>query len=148
MVAAGLLLLLALVRGPLTVAGRFLDFHFMFVGSLLASLGTHLLTLGLFATSWQAPPRWFTLERGLAVGGLVFAVGLAANVAILERWLRAGFGGPLDAVRLAIFALTAMVVGAQVLFSSFYLDLLRATGNEAQPTVDADTVADDTDPRR
>jgi hypothetical protein len=142
MLAVGLLLLVALVRGPLTIAGRFVDFHFMFVGSLLASLGTQLLTLGLFATSWQAPPRWFTLERGLVVGGLTFAVGLVANLAILAHWLRSGFAGPLDAVRLAIFALTAMVVGAQVLFSSFYLDLLRATRDEARPTVHADPAPD------
>ena len=148
MVAVGLVLLLALVRGPLTIGGRFFDFHFMFVGSLLASLGTQLLTLGLFATSWQSPPRWFTLERGLVAGGLVFGVGLAANLGILAHWLRSGFSGPLDAVRLAIFGLTAMVVGAQVLFSSFYLDLLRSTRDEARPTVHADVPADDRSARR
>jgi hypothetical protein len=142
MVAFGLGLLLALVRGPLIVGGKFFDFHFMFVGSLLAILGTQLLALGLFATSWQAPPRWFTLERGLVVGGVVFAVGVAANAVILTHWLRSGFAGPLDAVRLAIFALTAMVVGAQVLFSSFYLDLLRSLQDEARPTVHDDLPPD------
>lgn len=148
MLVTGLVLLLALVRGPLTIGGRFFDFHFMFVGSLLASLGTQLLTLGLFATSWRATPRWFTLERGLVVGGLVLGVGVAANAVILSHWLRAGFAGPLDAVRLAIFALTAMVVGAQVLFSSFYLDLLRTTRDEARPTVHADNAPDGVAPGR
>lgn len=137
MVLAGLLVLVALVRGPLTIAGRFVDFHFMFVGSLLAILGTQVLTLGMFAKSWQAPRRWFTLERGLLAGGALFAAGLVANTAILAHWLREGFSGPLEAVRLAIVALTLMAVGAQVLFSSFYLDLLRATREEFVPA-DAD----------
>jgi glycosyltransferase involved in cell wall biosynthesis len=143
MTVTGLIILLALVRGPLTIFGRFFDFHFMFVGSLLANLGAQLLTLGLFATSWGRLPRWFTLERGLVAGGVLLAVGLAANLVILTHWLREGFAGPLEAVRLAIFALTAMVVGAQVLFSSFYLDLLRVTRDKARPTIHADTVADD-----
>jgi hypothetical protein len=140
MAAVGLVLLLTLVGGPITVLGRFVDFHFMFVGSLLAILGTQLLTLGLFATSWQGPPRWFTLERGLVAGALAFFAGLAGNVAILARWLRAGFEGPLDAVRLAILALTLMAVGAQVLFSSFYLDLLRSLSEDTTPTTHADEV--------
>ena len=40
MSVTGLFILLALVRGPLTIVGRFFDFHFMFVGSLLATLGS------------------------------------------------------------------------------------------------------------
>ena len=72
----------------------------------------------------------------------MLGVGLATNLAILVHWLREGFAGPLEAVRLAIFALTAMVVGAQVLFSSFYLDLLRVTWDQARPTIHADSVAD------
>ncbi len=141
MVALGLLLLAALVRGPIVVLGRFVDFHVMFVGSLLATLGTQVLTLGLFATSWKAPPRWFTLERGLVAGGLLLAAGAAGNLAILVHWLREGFAGPLVAVRLAILALTLIVMGAQVLFSSFYLDLLRAMQAPARPAVEEDEPA-------
>lgn len=125
MVLAGLAMLLALVRGPLILFGRFIDFHFMFVGSLLASLGTQVLLLGLFARSWQALPRWFTLERGLVVGAATFLIGLAANTVILVQWLREGFAGPLAAVRLAILALTFMVVGAQVAFASFFLGFMQ-----------------------
>jgi len=122
----GLAFLIALVGGPVRIGGLFFDFHFMFVGSLLSIIGTHVALLGLFARAgMQGAPPWFTLERGLAGGGLLLASGIAANVFILMRWIATGFG-PLNAVRPAILALTLMAVGAQVVFSSFYLDLVRA----------------------
>jgi hypothetical protein len=102
----------------------------MFVGSLLATLGTQVLLLGTFAKSGDEMPQWFTLERGLVVGVLALASGFAINFGILVFWILTGFG-PLFAIRLAVIALTLMVVGAQVLFSSFYLDLLRAARSEA-----------------
>jgi hypothetical protein len=127
MLAAGILLLLALLPGPITIGRRMVDYHFMFVGSLLAILGTQVATLGLFARSHREPPRWFTLERGLVAGAVAFGLGLAANLYILGTWILSEFG-PLNAVRLAILALTLTVVGTQVLFSSFYLDLISRPG--------------------
>lgn len=133
MVALGLLLLLALLPGPLTILGRPFDFHFMFLGGLLATLGTQVVSLGLFAKSWSGMPRWFTLERGLVAGALALGAGLLVNLWILATWVASGFGA-LDAVRPGILGMTLMVVGAQVLFSSFYLDLLRAAREETPPS--------------
>jgi hypothetical protein len=137
LLVSGLLVLAALVTGPITVAGRMFDFHFMFVGSLMASLGTQVLLLGVFARSAENVPQWLNLERGLVVGSLVFTEGFVVNLAILVHWIATGFG-PLFAIRLAILALTLMVVGAQVLFSSFYLDLLRAARDVAPVPPSAD----------
>ena len=120
----GAVMLLALLPGPVFIGGRPFDYHFMFVGSLCAILGTQVATLGIFARSARRAPTWFTLERGLVVGLLLAVLGLVANIRILAGWIASDFG-PLDAVRPAIVALTAMVVGTQVLFSSFYLALLR-----------------------
>jgi glycosyltransferase involved in cell wall biosynthesis len=126
MALLGLFLIAVLMGGPIRVGGLFVDFHFMFIGSLLAILGTQVALLGLFARAGiEGAPAWFTLERGLVGGGLLLAAGMGANLVILMRWIGSGFG-PLNAVRPAILALTLMAVGAQVLFSSFYLDLVRA----------------------
>lgn len=133
MAALGLGLLLALLPGPIWIRGRVIDYHFMFVGALLAILGVQVATLGLFAHSRRQAPAWFTLERGLFTGLVVLVAGLGANAYILWDWIASGFGA-LNAVRAAIFALTLIVVGTQVLFSSFYLDLLRDdVGNGATP---------------
>jgi hypothetical protein len=135
---AGLALELALLPGPVRLGRVNLDFHFMFVGSALAILGVQLVLLGIYAKTYalvhdRLVDRWiarfhrgYTLERGVALGGVLFGVGLALNVWILSNWLAAG-AGVLFAVRPALLALTLMVLGAEVAFAAFFLSLLRGS---------------------
>ena len=136
---AGLGLETALLFGPVRLLGLTLDFHFMFVGGTIAMLGTQLVLLGLFAKTYALVHRvgtydpWivrfhraYTLERGVACGILLLGAGLALNVGILSSWLAQG-GGVLFAVRPAVLALTLMVIGAEGIFGSFFLSLLRAS---------------------
>lgn len=138
LLAGGLGLELALLPGPIRLPEFNIDFHFMFVGGTLALLGLQLVLLGVYAKTYAlvhdagpADPwiRWFhlhyTLERGVALGASVFAVGLLVNVRILVGWLEAG-AGVLFAVRPAVLALTLMVLGAEIVFASFFLSVLRA----------------------
>ena len=70
-----------------------------------------------------------TLERGLVLGGLLFLTGLGLNLWLVREWL-ANDMGPLDVtrtLRLALWGFTTMVVGAQVVFGSFFLGLLGMT---------------------
>jgi len=136
-VLVGLLPLATLGHGPRALGPLSFDIHFLVLGSLLIILGVQVLTTGLFAKTYSqaiglAPAdamlrgflRHFTLERGLVVGLALFALGLGRDAAILLGWLRSGFGS-LDAVRPATQASTAMIVGLQLMFSSFFLSLLR-----------------------
>jgi glycosyltransferase involved in cell wall biosynthesis len=139
LVGAGLEL--ALLGGPVRLGSRLtLDFHMMFVGGGMAMLGSQLLLLGIYAKTWSlvtqegiadAWIRWlhlhYTLERGLVAGGCLFVVGLLVNAHILFTWMSSGMGGDLFAVRPAILALTLMVLGAEVVFASFFLSVLRGT---------------------
>jgi glycosyltransferase involved in cell wall biosynthesis len=134
----GIGLELALLPGPLRVGRLVLDFHFMFVGGALAILGAQLVLLGVYAKTWVlvnepalADP-WigrfhllYSLERGVLAGGSVFCAGLLINVWILADWIASGAGGDLFAVRPAMLALTLMVLGAEVVFASFFLSVLR-----------------------
>ena len=137
--AMGLAVLALLAPGPITLFGRVFDYHFMFVGSLLGILGTQVASLGLFARALKSWPRWFTLERGLLTGTILFVTGLVVNIVIAVHWIESEFG-PLDEVRSAIVALTLMAVGAQILFSAFYLDLLASTSppRPVRPRTDPD----------
>lgn len=132
----GLVPLLALGGGPRHLLGLTFDVHYMVLGSLLTVLGFQILTTGLFAKAYShaarlyAPDRtlrvllaWFTLERGLVVGALLFIAGFLLDSAILVRWLASG-RETLDAVRPALQASTLMIVGAQTVFSSFFLSML------------------------
>ncbi len=139
LVALGLGLEALLLPGPLRL-GRFtMDFHFMFVGSALAILGTQLVLLGIYAKTWSLvnEPRsadpWirrfhlhYSLARGVTGGALLFAAGFAINLWILVDWLSAG-AGVLFAVRPAILALTLMVVGAELAFAAFFVSVLRGS---------------------
>ena len=133
----GLAALLALLPGPLLVGGLRFDYHFMFVASALAVLGVQLVVLGLAAKSYAGGElavrgdRWvawldrhFTLERGLLVGLGMAAAGVGIDAWILESWLGAG-RGQLFAVRPALVGLSLIVVGAQVVFGSFFISVLR-----------------------
>ena len=135
----GLLLEMMLLPGPLRVGSFNLDFHLMFVGSALALLGLQLVLLGLYAKTYalvqHAGPfdPWllrfhvlYTLERGVALGGVLFGTGLIINVWILANWIAAG-AGVIFAVRPAILALTLMVLGAEIVFAAFFLSLLRGS---------------------
>jgi len=140
--AIGLIPLIALGGGPRRVLGVNFDLHYMVVGSLLTVLGFQILTTGLFAKAYshaarlyapdrtlRAVLRYFNLERGLVVGGLVFVAGFALDTAILIRWLASG-RETLDAVRPALQASTLMIVGAQTVFSSFFLSMLAVPRRE------------------
>jgi glycosyltransferase involved in cell wall biosynthesis len=130
----------ALLPGPLRLGPLHLDFHFMFVGGTVAMLGAQLLLLGIFAKTYTLVhgvgvyDPWivrfhhlYSLERGVAVGVVLLGAGLALNVGILSSWLAEG-AGDLFAVRPAVMALTLMIIGAETIFGSFFISLLRASG--------------------
>jgi glycosyltransferase involved in cell wall biosynthesis len=134
---AGLILELMLLPGPVRVAGQIIDFHFMFVGGALVLLGLQLVLLGVYSKTYalvhDAGPvdPWirrfhlhYTLERGVALGGLLFATGFCIDLWILADWLATG-RGVLFAVRPAVLALTFMLLGAEIVFASFFLSVLR-----------------------
>jgi hypothetical protein len=136
----GLALELALLPGPIPLGnGLHLDFHFMFVGGAAAILGLQLVLLGLYAKTYGLVHRagtydpWllrfhlrYSLERGVALGGVLFGAGLAINFFILAGWLASG-QEVIFAVRPAMLALTLMVLGAEIIFASFFLSLLRGS---------------------
>lgn len=132
----GIIPLLALGWGPITIGSVGFDYHYMLVGSLLTILGFQVVMTGLFAKAFshgarlyasdpmvETIRRHFNLERGLAAGAILFAAGFAIDVRILLQWLHSGMGA-LNAIRPATQASTLMIIGAQMGFSSFFLSLL------------------------
>ncbi len=132
----GFLMLFALVGGPVHLAGLFFDIHYMVLGSLLALLGFQVVSLGIYAKVYVVSQgfeekrgllklllHYFNLERGILLGGIIFAAGLTINLYILVLWLTVGFQGQLH-LRGAILAMTLMVIGVQIIFSSFFLSIL------------------------
>ncbi len=126
----------ALLPGPLKVGGRPYDVHVMTLAVLLCLLGYQLLLLGVSARTYsltggfevrdpllQFLYRHFNLEKGLLLGFVTFAIGFLVDGWIAYRWAKSGFGD-LHQVRTALFALLLMALGAQTVFSSFFLSMI------------------------
>ncbi|WP_135664252.1 glycosyltransferase family 2 protein [Halorhabdus rudnickae] len=107
----------------------------MFAGSLLMIAGYQIAGLGAFATMASNPIRrpddrvtnWIidhmTMELGGTIGLAVFFPGVVYAGWILWVWYTAGYGA-LPGMRHDILAFTAIVVGLQTIFKSFFLSVL------------------------
>jgi glycosyltransferase involved in cell wall biosynthesis len=138
--ALGMFLMLWLTPGARHIGPVTLDVHTMLLGSLCLLLGYQTGWLGYLAKvyghySGVLPAgglvkkilETFTLERGLIAGLAVLGLGLAANLWLTWEWSSRNFG-PLDisqTMRFALWGLTAMVTGAQTIYSSFFLSMLK-----------------------
>ncbi|MCX6354739.1 MAG: glycosyltransferase family 2 protein [Candidatus Aureabacteria bacterium] len=136
LMGVGFVILCALLPGPLTIGNWFFDIHFMMLGSLMAILGYQIVTLGFYARVYlytqhfeyrdeflEKGFRHFNLERGIAVGMLIFGAGFLVLAYILIKWISRNYG-PLYESRAALFGMTLVVIGAQTIFSSFFLSML------------------------
>jgi glycosyltransferase involved in cell wall biosynthesis len=124
-----------LVLARLEILGRQWDLHAEIAGSLLLIVGTQVVSLGLAAHAYgkyfmgERDPWFdrmrgrFRLEHGLALGGTLAFAGFVMAAAIVGIWVHRGFGA-LSEERLAVAAVTLMIVGIQVFFSSFLLSIL------------------------
>ena len=132
----GLVGTVALLPGPLQIGGRAYDIHVMVLTCLLCLLGYQLLLLGFSARSLslfrgfsnsdpliQYVYKHFNLERGLFLGFTIFLIGFLIDGWIAYSWVKSGFS-ELHQVRTALFALLLMVIGAQTVFSAFFLSML------------------------
>jgi glycosyltransferase involved in cell wall biosynthesis len=123
------------VLAHLPVLERQWDLHTLIGGSLLLIVGAQLVGLGLCAHAYATyfmgeRDAWFDrarerlrLEHGLMLGGAVALVGLTMIVVVVLDWIGRGFGS-LSQERVAIFAATLLVLGIQIVFTSFLLSIL------------------------
>ncbi|GAC1471882.1 MAG: glycosyltransferase [Isosphaeraceae bacterium] len=142
MMALGALLMVWLTPGPRNVGGIVLDVHTMLIGSLALILGYQTVWLWAFSKihGWLSgllPEETFTtevfrhlnLERGLVVGAAILFSGLAMIGWLVGYWSSRGFA-PLDmqvTLRYTLWGSTAVVLGAQTIYGSFFLSMLGMT---------------------
>ena len=136
MFVLGLIIMFTLLPGPLKVGNRFFDIHVMVLGSLLTVLGFQVISVGMFARIYAVTHDFvpfnkkihqafqlFNLERGLVAGIIIFLLGFGIDFYILIKWIMQDFGA-LAEVRPAIAASTLIIIGTQIIFSSFFLSML------------------------
>ena len=138
---------LALLRGPLVIAGVGLDIHTMLYAAGAVILGVQLVLFSLLARTIgvlkhvlpMSPPlarflRGFTLERGMMLGLLFGLTGFALAVYSVVHWAHAHLAAldPSTMMRVAIPSVTLMLAGAEIIFASFLLEFIdvRAIGTD------------------
>ncbi|TMQ33766.1 MAG: glycosyltransferase family 2 protein [Planctomycetota bacterium] len=134
-----------LTAGPRSVGGITLDVHTMLLGSLCVILGYQTVWYWAYARyyGWthnmQPEQTWskrfidyFYLERGLLFGLGLLLIGIGLNVWLVWQWRDAN-RGPLEVqltMRWALWGFTTMVLGAQTMFGSFFLGVLKMAGKD------------------
>jgi glycosyltransferase involved in cell wall biosynthesis len=131
----GLVGMLALATGPIDVFGRSWQIHTMLGFVALTLIGAQIIQLGVFARTYarerigELDPlldrlgRRLKLEHGLIAGGVLILLAVAGLVAIGVEWAAGGFGTLGRAYETALLA-TALGLGIQIVFASFFLALL------------------------
>lgn len=135
----GLLVMLWLLPEPRKIHDVTFDIHTMLYAAMAIILGMQAISFALFSRVFAVGMRLtpedgrvasmlkvLTLERGLITGGLLIAIGVAGSVYALTSWGGASFGpvSPESMMRITIPSLTALTVGIQVVFGSFFLSVL------------------------
>jgi hypothetical protein len=136
----GLVAQLAILGGPIIVAGIGFDIHTMLYAAGASILGLQLMIFSLLARAVgcvkgvlpMTPPLrrlWerITLERGIVAGATIGACGLALAVHSVRLWAEAHLGAldPTAMMRYAIPSVTLMIAGAEIVFASFVLSFIE-----------------------
>lgn len=139
-IAIGLLIMAILIPSPKTIGGITFDIHTMLYASTGILLGIQAVCFSLFSKTYainsklmpehvflKSALRIITLARGLIMGVLTGARGLAGSIFAFLIWSNSDFGvlSPDKMMRIAIPSLTLLAAGIQIVFASFFLDVLR-----------------------
>ena len=133
--AAGLWLL----PGSRTIGHVTYDVQTLLFAAMGVLLGFQAISFaafaGIFAISEGLRPeppklkrlfRVLTLEVGLAIGAVCMLSGLAGSILAVKIWSQRGFGplNPSQTLRLIIPSTTLLVLGCQIVLSSFFISML------------------------
>jgi hypothetical protein len=135
----GVVLMALLIPGQRHIGSVTLDIHTLLYGGGLVLVGAQGVFFSVLSQVFAIthgllpePPgakRLFqriTLEHGVLVGVALVLAGIAGSIFAVTSWARTGFGPyePQNAMRIIVPSVVALALGAQTIFSSFFLSLL------------------------
>lgn len=138
-ILVGLAMCVWLLPGPRKIGNVGFDFHTLAYGFGAILVGFQLLAFAVFTkvfsiTEGLLPedPRlnrmfkYIRLETGLLVGALCIGLGITGTILALSTWAHSSFG-PItsdNVLRLVMLSVFALILGPQIIFSSFFLSIL------------------------
>jgi len=139
LIGLGLLAWLWLLPAPRTVGGVTFDVHTLLYAAVAIVVGFQAVLFALFTKVFAISERLLpadarltrlleqlTLEVGLIGGGLLLLLGLGASGVAFGVWSQQDFGDliPSQMLRVIIPAATLIMLGAQVIWASFFISIL------------------------
>ncbi|MEI6397292.1 MAG: glycosyltransferase family 2 protein, partial [Pseudomonadota bacterium] len=139
---------LAIFLGTRQVAGIRLDVGTLLVACMAVIIGVQLTAFAFFAKvfaigenllpddpSFSCIFRHFTLERGVIAGAILLLSGAGKLGWALWLWKAAGFGQMdyAEHLRRLIGATTLLILGVQIVFSSFFMSVLGLKTTSRRP---------------
>jgi glycosyltransferase involved in cell wall biosynthesis len=137
LIAIGFILGALVLVSSISIFGAGLDINTLLYSSAMIIVGFHLTSFHAFTKIYAINAKFIKVENSFfaklntekcAVSGLVaILIGIAMTVLAFVLWGRESFGelDPERFMRLTIPAVTLIVVGIQLLFSGFFIDILR-----------------------
>ncbi len=147
----GLVAGIALSTGPVTVGEIAFDVDTLVGASAALVIGFQAVLFALLTKVYamqegflphdrrvQKIIDWWSLERGLLIGGLLAVAGLAGLVASLLHWRVNSFGelDPRHSLRIVVPAATALVMSFQAIFASLFVSILGIRRRQHPPLTD------------
>ena len=140
LMALGIAVGAALLPGPLPLGKITLDVHTLLFAGVSVLIGFQAISFAvlskLFAVraglyraeaGFEKWIRHLTLEVGLVAGSLLVAIGLILSIGAVRFWGDQGFGSlqPTETLRWVIPGALSMLLGFQMILTSFFLGVLR-----------------------
>lgn len=141
----GVFVMACLLPGARTIGGVTFDVHSLLFAAAAILVGFQAVLFSLlgkvfgmntglmpYTPFWKRLFRRVGLETGLVFGGALFLTGLGLSIGAVGAWSNVEFG-PLDAhrtLRLVIPAALLLVLGCQIVMSSFFFSVLGLIQDE------------------
>jgi glycosyltransferase involved in cell wall biosynthesis len=135
----GLIMMLLLLPGTLTLGGIGFDINTMMYAAAAVIVGFQMISLAVFAKVFAINAKLLpedarldflakkgVLEVGIASGTLLGVLGLTGSIIAVVTWESTSFGplAPTLVMRTVIPSVTAVILGMQLIISSFFIALL------------------------
>ena len=135
----GMALMIAVAVSHMSIGSAGLGVHTMLYSSAMILIGVNMIMFSnftkVYARSTGFIPvkpvskagRFFTVEKGILPGVILFMAGLVCSIMAVNVWAKNSYGIP-ETDRMMLFmipAFTAIVVGIQMILSSFFLGILQ-----------------------
>ena len=141
--AGGMIIHAVVLLGLIQYAEKPLGVVTSIMATIFSVTGFQILTLGLQAKTYSWANRfikdnsmlhwfyrYFTLEKGLLLGGILFFVGSTILIYFIFEWAHIHFGELAHPAWIA-FAATLFIIGLGTIFSSLFISAMDIKGRDA-----------------